>query len=606
MIKVKRFISMLLAMLMTVGLLAACQRAENKDAQGTTATTAASSQEVTTTEAPEEEITLTSKDYGDNKQGKSWSDWSQNEMAKRIYDELNIKMETLPGGADALQEFNKDAAANMLPDIGRWSINYNDPGKAKLFFDAVEQGLICDLKSVITESAPLIKEKIFDKVEKKEFPSHVLYALANPAYKGGWYAMPTTMDVDDSNTWRSGYGFYIRGDLPGGVEKGPRSLGTAEDFLTLLRQIKAANPKDSGGQTAWPLGARSNWSMKPFFSNFDFGGNSGVAIMDGKVTGFWQTDWPMKQVQFVRTMVKEKLLDPEVFFAQQQVLDEKTAKGKHIITTMYLAGPYDGLTWDKHKWAWGQETMQAPGDKPEWKYQPLGNMVNYTGEKIATVNITSSSTNICFIPASSKEKVKRILKLAEWVNASPERRLEIFNGQKGILWEDDGQGGYRYTSQYWDAEKKTITDAFKTKQEAIALTSDCPAYTFSSMIPYPYVDLVATLNPDAAAFWNARNEMGQKMLSGGEAKWNVETRPELGFFQLGFPGINKLSPVLQQQTDMLNRAYLAKRDEEARKIIEDYMKLLNDNGYLEYIQYLQELYSKDPKGFAEYSSPRCF
>lgn len=578
----KRVISIMLCLIMLAAVFTGCGSAENSQ---TGATTAAGSAAATETQPEEELITVTFRELASGNAIDAFTaeEFESTPIGKYIKDKFKIRFEQLAASAnDNMGDFVRDIASGQMADIVGWCATPGDQYYS-VYTKAVNENQVAELGPVIDKVAPTLKKAI-DPARLDLSPEMLTYPLG---VDKGAYGLPRYYKL---TPWVSGWGFHIRGDIPEqlGISL-PHGWFTPDEFYDLLVKMKGAGIKDVNGNSAWPLGAIASWA-ESFTYAFDFG-NWHSELVDGKVTGAFETDWPWQQVLYIRKLIKEKLLDPEIYTQNQQIALEKVKAGKYGITSFFV--PNDLTGWDVY------DAFASPG-KPEWAYRMLGRMKNHRGDEFVTNNKGIQAIYVLLV--NKNAPVERLMKVFEWALSDEGMRICYFGpdeqgyavkADNGYKWNDSiyaqiKSGEFQKTSEYKAMSfMKTFTMAFgEDSPETNRMNGG---------------SIMINMNEPSMTVKNEEREKQAALMFGNQIK--MFDKYTFKWVGSSFTGYDKLEPVMSTYKDVLKRCYLAKTDEEAKKILENYVKSLMDNGYKEYLSFIQAEYDKEPDKFVDYVSP---
>lgn len=596
-----RLLRTLLGLSMLIALFTACSNANNNEATESTQQTPAVESGSSKTETPaaqeevkEELITVTFRELaaGSKIDAITADQFEKTAIGKYMKDKFNIRLEQLASSAnDNMGDFVRDIASGQMADIVSWNAA---PGsnEASVYMKAAAENQLADLAPYIDRLAPLVKGAI-DPERLDTSPEMTVYPFG---LDQGVYALPRYYRLEP---WVSGWGFFLRGDLAGqlGITMPYGWFQTPEEFYDFLVKIKQLDLKDANGNRAWPLGAIASWA-RSFTYAFDFGGSDsggGTEIVDGKVVGLYETEWPWKRIEFVRKLIDEQLLDPEIFTQNQQIALEKVQAGKYGITSFFVPNDFSG--WDVY------DAFVNPG-KPEWAYQLLGRMANHKGDLFVTNN--KGIQNVYMLMFRKDAPVERIIKLFEWAQTDEGMRILNF-GPDEAGYAEATEGGFKWKDDVYEQIRSGGEFAQSDEYKALQFTKQLFTIIYGTDAPEtnrlfggPAALEVNTYlnNPDNVAK-NKQRDRDALLMFGN--RMEIHDKTSLKYVGSQYPDIEKLDPILNNP--IFDRAYLAKSDAEAKKILDDYVKSLMDNGYKDYLAYIQSVYDQDPDNYIGYISP---
>lgn len=548
-----------------------------------------------------EVVTITYKDLceGSSSEGFTAEEFENTPLGGYIVKRFGIRFEQIAAsGNENREEMARDIASSQLADIIKWNNNPFYPTNYTIFFKAVQQGQIADITGAIEAVAPAVREAI----APERLPLYVRTVIHPEEFGGKVFQLPISYDIGEPSI--SGWGFYIRHDLAVKLQlELPHGwFRTPEDFYNLLVRVQGTNLRDSNGYRIWPGGGVTIWSLNAYINGYDFGGAEEIGLENGKVTGLFQTEWPWKQVLFIRRLINERLLDPEVFTQSRQIYLEKLKTGKYGLVPFCSSDPRNGRDI--------QEALEAPAGKNEWEYIPLGRIANYKGDLFYTVN--KGVQDIQTLIFSKSAPVDRIMEFAEWTLSEEGRRIVTY-GPDELQRAVKTENGYKWSNGMYDIIK--TGEWYKTIEARIHNAAAVFTQVYGTDAPQTNVlfggagarNNSAYLNePDNS---NARTEQSDSAVEMLGA--SIRILDKLTFRMAGeeFEGMDKLTPVLSKHNsydyeDVMKRCFIAKTEKEAREILDSYIKELTDNGYKEWIAYIQSSYEESPELYADYISPQ--
>ncbi len=213
--KLKRVISILASLTLTVGLLAGCGAGNNTESAGDTAQTEESAEPIT--------ITFFDKNSGSN----TFDD----PVAKAIEEKTGVKIEVENPTGDPLEKLNLMLTGQNYPDIVLM-----DRGN-EIVQRYIEAGALIPLNDLIDEYAPNIKEMYGDVLNKSRHTDGLNYYLNN------WYG-------EDPDAVA---GVLMRRDLLAEIVGEERANSsepfTQTEYVDILRQFKEKYPTINGQES---------------------------------------------------------------------------------------------------------------------------------------------------------------------------------------------------------------------------------------------------------------------------------------------------------------------------------------------------------------------
>jgi putative aldouronate transport system substrate-binding protein len=416
--------------------------------------------------------------------------------------------------------------------------------------------------------------------------------MADPTLEGETYFLPTWYTVGEKVP--PGWAFVMRNDILTQLDLDtPIYFDNTEDFIDLLRDVKALNPVDINGSPAWPLGGIRKWNVlqQTITRLFDFGGGSGIDIdrTTGKLNHFVMTDFAWDQILFVRQLLEEQLIDPETFTHTFEVGREKVAQGRYIVEPFFAGG---GISYHV-------PTIDAD---PSMSYPVIGNFYTHLGpDGPLLVNNLGMQTH--FLNAFGADApLDDLMPFIEFL-ASSEGNATNYYGVEGVHWD-------------WDNGNAVLRDQYAED-------------FLSTDIPSPYLPV----GTGRFNFWNEiHGKMDpSRMIFGGTEKPRypldptlddeIAARTALGYdngrgirtengvaiaaFMESYPNkdaVQELLSVPYFTDNMLIPAYLADNEADARALLDRYRQSVERAGLDGYLEYLQDIYDADPDRYVVYES----
>ena len=546
-------------------------------------------------------LTITYKDLsaGSANEGFTAEEFDSTPIGEYIQREFGIRFVQLTTSSNEnREEMARDIASNQMADVIRWNCNPFDSTLYNIYIMSVLEGQLADLTDAINTFAPSVAEAI----KPERLPVYARAVTYPKELENRVYQLPVHYDIGDP--WVSGWGFYIRGDLAGKLNiKTPYGwFKDSDEFYNLLVRIQGTSVRDSNGYKIWPGGGAAIWSLISYTNGFDFGGAEEIGIINGKVTGFFQTDWPWKQVKFMRKLINERLLDPEVFTQSQQEYVERLKTGSYGVVPFFVPDQWKG--WDT------LEALDKPGGTSDWKYQRLGRIANYRGDKFYTAN--KGIRDVYTLLFSKKAPVERLMKYAEWTLSEEGRRILTF-GPDYLGRSVKVPDGYKWTDEYYQKIKsgewqKTIEYRVSNMVSMFFQLYGADAPETNILFGGPQARNVST-NLNEPKTKNMEFEQKANALEMFQGEFKIINKSTLKMAGQSYSGLNKLEPVLSLHNmydydDILKRCYIVETEAEAWELYGNYVQKLMDSGYTEWIKHIQAQYDKDPDSFADYMSPQ--
>jgi len=563
----KGIASMLALLLITALVLSACTKSGNNEASGTNGNSPAATGDRGPYFIADRKIT--GRIFLENDGAGLPVDQINNEVAQKIKEMTGITLEfQSTNHPDGLEELTTALASGDLPDV---IVNYLDHGgrpENSVILKASREGVFTDL-------APYLKNtKVYSKYFEDEFlprdsKENIMF---RPEFDGKVYAVHLNIpgsDLTDEERVHGRSGMWVRQDIVQALGVDPSKIKTMDELYDLAKRIKEGDFKDNNGKPVTVIGSRF-WGgsiTSTLYRNWDFGNGTRFDVdTDGKVKHLAETEYITKQIEFVRKLLSEGLLDKEAFTMDNVRAEEAMANGSFAITT------YANVMPDRF--------LKA-------RYVPMDQMSNYKGED-AVYEKYKSGYMSWEIPSTTKNP-EDIVKFADFL-ASREGKL---------LWKF-GIEGKHYTLK---DDKVVLTEEWKKQR------SESPDRV-KDIVPTLWGLLLgSTDNNDVRDFGESWQEEENPEMFGLSKELQMYGNPTFkywdGYSALSYlsevPDIEeRLKPVLDSYPDIVVRAYFAGSMEKATDIVNDYRAQLKKAGVEKFEAYLQEQYDKDPSSVAFY------
>ena len=512
------------------------------------------------------------------------SDMKNNPIAQELKKRTGMSINVIyVSGNNDLEVLTTSLAAGDLPDAIDFYLNDSTRPEFPVLLKAAREGMFTDV-------APLLKDtKVYKKYLEDGFlpEDSKTNVMVRPEFNGACYLIhmngPRSEKVGEENRLRGG--MWIQKSIAEDLNVDITSVKTEDDLYNLLKQIKAKNYTDANGNPIYPLGP-SVWGGRylanEVLNNYNFGLSSGFNLLDGKVMHESETDYVYKQIEFYQKLFKEELINPEMF-----TLDPSRANELSLNLS-------SGIMADNHNFMLVSTGQADDPANVSSKYLPLGdNLTDYAGR-----TVTWSKAKSCYggiaIPATTK-KPEEVLKLFDYL-ASKEGKLLWMYGIEGTDYTLDSNGFPQITDSAY--ERSLNTDA--EKEYGLPGTGGSLWLNFlgatdmDNMADFGETSYGESRNVEktkqALDLYNT-NPIHLQYYEGFDANAYLSDLPEVEAKLQALVKMDKYEEVKEQ-------AILSGNMDEARKIIETYVKQLKDNGLDEFKAHLQEIYDKNPKAIS--------
>lgn len=559
----KKVLCMLLVVFIFTSLLAACGN-DSKSNEGTAVTTSEAKQPASTQAAIEKPKDVTLKVLVDWNGSSSLSakDPLNNTVAKAIKEKTGVTLEVEYATTPENEKLNLIFASGEMPDIINGPMwGGTDPCTLN-FKKAAAQGLLMPLDDLVNRYSPFLK----DTMTKGIASDFSEIELNDPSFKGNHYFIPwqTARTKEDITNW--GYNVFARKDILDALKVNPHDVNTSEKLYDLMKRIKAVGFKDVNGKPVIPSGGWGNgWAYNMFYGSYDVATFTDYTLTDGKYVNKVFSPNLDKQILYMRKLVSEGLIDPECFRQNDSASKEKAAAGRIAI----YGNHYDQIT------AFIKPTLYQ--NHPEMKYIPIGPIPNANNEVYGGMELDGRSGSPTLCITSSCKEPEAAIKFLDYINSEEGLKLICYGIEGTHYTLVDGKP--RLTAEWLAKYQKNPQDL---KDEGIQ-----SVYTY-----------FITLD-NRASNWGEKNPGDSQIVDQDklDAQKNTPTKFFKGYritnFHDQYPQKDKLDSLVSgdltgSNKDMREKAYFAKSDVDALKILNDYRQQLIKGGIQDYEKYLNE------------------
>ncbi|WP_066195963.1 MULTISPECIES: extracellular solute-binding protein [Gracilibacillus] len=486
------------------------------------------------------EVTLKVLHNWNGSGGNAPEDPMNNPVAEKIREETGVSLEFEYTNGSEVDKLTQVLATGEFPDV------YIGPAwgkESELLLEAANDGLLHDLTPYIEEHERLAE------VVKEENMSVSLYNDIISQQQGGQFILhsmyPST--EEDIGDWL--YGLYVNQDIANEVGIDPDSVQTPDDLYDFLKAVKEGGFEESGNEV-FPLGAYDNgWPLDITSEMFVPVAGAGSWFIDeeGNARYNFMTEEYEEWVLFMRKLMAEGLVDPEVFSHTGTIAREKISQGRYAV----MPNQFNGM-WNDAK----------QGDLEE-KYVPLGPMEDFSGDRYRTEFNVQGSQLIAVFGDASEEKLEAFVRLFDYLSSDEGYMLSKF-GIEGEHYDlEDGE----VVAKEEVIEK--INDG-TLKDEGI----DNAYLTLSGM------DRVTTLG--GGPLGHQANKQYQVQQEYAEIVRQDGVQPVTGIDPYSVlrdhPNFEQIEPVTIVMGDVVQQAIHAGSDEEALSIINETRDALRNAG----------------------------
>lgn len=377
------------------------------------------------------------------------NDMQNNAVAKKIFEETNVVFNFEYATTNETEKLNMLFAAGDLPyDLvfaPYWGGEGNETGAIK---KAAVDGLVKPLEDMIEKYGENIKPALSTNLKA----SFIKEDLNPEKFNGHTYVVPYETHATLADYRNEGMGLWARKDIMEKLGWKQEDFSSSDKVAEYLKAVKvkvdAGEIKDAVGKPVIPAGTWSNgWEAQQFAKSWKDNSTAGFYVWEGTTYCFHRGPLFEKQILFVRQLVADGLFDKEAFSQNDTIAKEKMAVGKYAMVPAHYYHMRDNLGNTLYK------------EHPEMTYVPVGPIPNAYGE-IGEKRVTDKGGSpVWFIPNSTSDDVaKATIYAINWLN-SKEGKVLPFYGVEGTNFD------------YAD-NKPVMKDEFVAKAQAGTLAKD--------------------------------------------------------------------------------------------------------------------------------------
>lgn len=581
----KEIIATFTCIIMVLGLLAACGKAENgiemsSDAPvtsgGVQETAPVKQQEAApVSDKPDTWIadrTVRVQAYVDDIGYAVAADQLNTDVMKELERRTGMKIEFLytPGEKDRYV-MEAQLAAGGLPDMIVSYLNNSTRPEFPILYSAAKAGMFTDL-------APYLKNtSVYSKYFREDYlPTDTKYnVMFRDDFEGACYFVHLDIDAEDKSLeWNSNTayvgGLYIRRDIAEDLGLNTLSINSSEKLYELLKTIKDRHYTDTEGREIIPLGPKywggSFDALDYVMTDLEWGLSGDFNVMpDGSVLHEAQTEWLDRQVAFIRKLLAEGLMDSSYFTMEED--DTRALYDRLGAAVMSDCHNYEEIIYGSDTWV------------------PLGPLADFTGSTADTTT-GKGAYGQWAIPVTT-ERPEEIVKLMDYLS-SYEGQLLCLYGVEGVTYNMvDGK------PVFTDEVKKALAEGDKDK-----LLNWGAAFDGSGVYGLQY--LLTDIQNE--------NYFGENVPGAGEdtslarAVEIAESRKRPIVYIPGLKISAYLSEVsyvndamsLLDYDGMRVKAFLAGSDEEAAEIVESFRESLKTAQIDDFLKHMEVKLSENP------------
>lgn len=497
-------------------------------------------------------------------------------IADILEEKFKVKLNIIPEGSGV---YETRMESGNLGDIVVWA---NDSDK---YPSAVEAGLLYDWNEddLVGEFGPYIKENMQDALRKNQELTSTITKGASDTLYGFGHNVATSSEDHESFF----YTWDIRWDLY--KELGYPEINNLEDYEQLLKDMVRLCPKDDSGNKTYAVSLWTEWddamvmyvkSMATAYYGYD---ELGIGLYDTQTGEYHdaleENDPYLTMLKFFNNLYQDGLVDPDSMTQTYDKMIEKVQNGG----TMFSIFNYFGYI-AYNKPAHTKEGKGMFPMKPKEATPIVYGMNTAGGDRVWTIGAKSEYPELCM----------------EVINyfCTPEGRMTMDHGPKGVTWDYDEEGNTYFTElgATCNKNKKTkMGDPYKGSFQDGTLQIVNTTWSIDASNPDSNGE---TYNHEnwKSNITEAKSDIEQDWRDRTNAKSINEYMENSGEFVVA-PGTsfsksqkeNEFKTTWSQVTDELKngswRAMYAESDKEYDKIVADMIKKCNSYGYDECVSW---------------------
>jgi ABC-type sugar transport system, periplasmic component len=561
----KRVFSVLLAVFMLVTMMAGC--GGTKSANETTAvnTTAADTTKAAeTTTAPAKDVTLSFLMCWNGASSYGMSDTANNLVAQKYKEKTGVSVEIEYITTPEIEKLNLIFASGSMPDIVNAPYWGGTDPATQAIKKAAKEGMLLDLKPLLDQYG----QNLLPAYEHGISIGYKENDVLDPEFGGKLYVLPQQAPATNEDVKNWGGGIYCRQDILKSLNIDPASINTADALYETLKKIKEGNFKDINGKAIIPSGAWGNgWDYVEFWRPFRQDRRGDLDYVDGKFVYRANNPNVINRVLFIRKLIQEGLFDKECLHQTDTQGKEKMATGSYAMVGNHYFHIRDA------------ENATLYKTNPEMHYVAIGPLPWEDGKTTVVEMPDRNGTPVLFLPKTCKDP-EAAIQFLNYVN-SDEGQLLAYYGVEGQQYTMvDGKP--RMTKEWlekWKADPKQLYDMGirSTFKDMICLDKRLSAYG--------ELELGEADNKDP--YYEQACSVRKIEFKSGYTINDVTSK---------YPELEKVKPLIDWTlyTDTCEKAYFAKTEAEARKIISDFQAQLKKGGVEDYEKWVTDEMAKHP------------
>ena len=298
--------------------------------------------------------TITVQAYVDDIGNTLPKDFNNTETMKKITELTGIKLDVkyTPGDSDA-KVLASQLASGTIPDVIVSYLDNSTRPEFPLLYKAAKDGMFADVSEYMKNS------EVYSKYYEDDYlPDDTKNNIVFRDDLDGVYLWQMNIDeIDRSLEYDADEeyvgGMYIQKAIADDLGIDTTAINTQEDFYDLLVKIKEGGYTDDNGNAVYPLGPKywggSVDALKYIATGYDWGVSDDYNLDEnGDVKHIAETDHVYDEINFVRKLLDEDLMNPE-FFTMDSTRAEEVSKN-HNSAIIADVHNYEEIIYSNDDW----------------------------------------------------------------------------------------------------------------------------------------------------------------------------------------------------------------------------------------------------------------
>ena len=471
-------------------------------------------------------------------------------------------------------------ASGTIPDVIVSYLDNSTRPEFPLLYKAAKDGMFADVSEYMKNS------EVYSKYyEDGYLPDDTKNNIVFRDDLDGVYLWQMNIDeVDRSLEYDADEeyvgGMYIQKSIADDLGIDTTAINTQDDFYDLLVKIKEGGYKDDNGNAVYPLGPKywggSVDALKYIATGYDWGVSDDYNLDEnGDVKHIAETDHVYDEINFVRKLLDEDLMNPE-FFTMDSTRAEEVSKN-HNSAIIADVHNYEEIIYSNDDWI------------------PLGPLNDIAGDNKEVVH--GKSGRGCMAISADAENPEEIFQFFDWLSTK-EGQIIAQYGAEGVSYTME-DGYPRLTDEV--AEKLNDGDTDYLINTIGAGFGGSGNYFFEFVLTNKNnKDNFGESRPGASS----GNSTFARSVQIAE-DYPVEKKLVPGLDATAYMSADELADV-KTQMDLLDwdetfvQACFAKSDAEVKTIVESFRDQLKAAGIDRFEEYVKNVYDEDPDSVSFY------